>query len=53
MIVLLDWAGNPKRTLEYLWPRRKRIFQAGVRFLRTIQRNFIQNRRPENHEKLA
>jgi glycosyltransferase involved in cell wall biosynthesis len=43
-IVLLDWVGNPKRTCEYLWPRRMRIFQAGTRFLRTIYRNFIHKR---------
>jgi glycosyltransferase involved in cell wall biosynthesis len=43
-IVLLDWAGNPKRTCEYLWPRRNRIFQAVSRFLGTIQRNFIRTR---------
>jgi glycosyltransferase involved in cell wall biosynthesis len=40
-IVLLDDIGNPKRTLEYLWPRRKRIFSAGPRFLRAIYRNFV------------
>jgi glycosyltransferase involved in cell wall biosynthesis len=40
-IVLLDWFGNPKRTLEYLWPRRNRLFQAGSRFLRIVHRNFI------------
>lgn len=52
-IVLLDWVGNPKRTLAYLWPRRKRIFHAGFRFLRTIRRNFIQNRHAGTPEKLA
>jgi glycosyltransferase involved in cell wall biosynthesis len=40
-IVLLDWGGNPKRTLEYLWPRRKRLFQATARFVHVIQRNFV------------
>ena len=40
-IVLLDEIGNPKRTLEYLWPRRKRIFSAGFRFIGTIYRTFI------------
>ena len=41
LIVLLDEIGNPKRTLEYLWPRRKRIFSAASRFIGTIHRNFI------------
>ncbi len=41
LIVLLDDIGNPKRTLEYLWPRRKRIFSAGSRFIGTIHRTFI------------
>ncbi len=52
-IVLLDWAGNPKRTLEYLWPRRKRIFQAGCRVLRTVQRNLLKGRASEKRDKLA
>lgn len=43
-IVLLDWAGNPKRTLEYLWPRRKRLFEACSRFLGTMRRNFMGTR---------
>ena len=47
-LVLLDWVGNPKRTFEYLWPRRSRIFAAGARFLRTIHRNFIHHQTPEN-----
>lgn len=42
LIVLLDQIGNPKRTIEYLWPRRKRLFSAGFRFIRTIHRNFVQ-----------
>jgi hypothetical protein len=46
-IVLLDWIGNPKRTCEYLWPRRKRLFEASARFLRTIQRNFLNRPSPE------
>jgi hypothetical protein len=41
LIVLLDDIGNPKRTLEYLWPRRKRIFSASSRFIGTIFRNFV------------
>jgi glycosyltransferase involved in cell wall biosynthesis len=40
VIVLLDEIGNPKRTLEYLWPRRKRIFAVGSRFFRAIHRHF-------------
>jgi glycosyltransferase involved in cell wall biosynthesis len=41
LIVLLDDLGNPKRTLEYLWPRRKRLFSAGFRFIGTVYRNFV------------
>ena len=41
LIVLADDIGNPKRTLEYLWPRRKRIFSAGSRFIGTVYRNFV------------
>ena len=40
-LVVLDHIGNPKRTLEYLWPRRGRIFSAGFRFIRTVYRNFV------------
>jgi hypothetical protein len=49
-IVLLDWAGNPKRTCEYLWPRRKRIFEVGTRFLGTIYRNFTRKQISANAE---
>jgi hypothetical protein len=48
LIVLLDWIGNPKRTFEYLWPRRKRLFEATSRFTRTVKRNFLQRQAPEN-----
>jgi len=48
LIVLLDWAGNPKRTCEYLWPRRKRLFEAGSRFFGTIRRNFLRKQAPGN-----
>jgi len=41
LIVLLDDIGNPKRTLEYLWPRRGRIFSAGSRFIGAIYHNFF------------
>jgi glycosyltransferase involved in cell wall biosynthesis len=47
LIVLLDDIGNPKRTLEYLWPRRKRIFSASSRFIGTIHRIFIRKRLSE------
>ena len=49
-IVLLDWLGNPKRTCEYLWPRRHRLLEAGSRFLRTIQCNFLQKRALRNRK---
>lgn len=38
LIVLFDDIGNPKRTLEYLWPRRKRIFSAISRFFSAMHR---------------
>jgi glycosyltransferase involved in cell wall biosynthesis len=38
LIVLFDDIGNPKRTLEYAWPRRKRIFSAASRFIGTIRK---------------
>jgi len=41
LIALLDWIGNPKRTLEYLWPRKHRLFQAMFRFVGTVHHNFI------------
>lgn len=44
VIVLFDWAGNPKRTFEYLWPRRRRLFEAFSRFARTMRRNFTNSR---------
>lgn len=50
-IVLLDWIGNPKRTCEYLWPRRHRLFEAGFRFLKTLQANFTPKRTSERKEK--
>jgi glycosyltransferase involved in cell wall biosynthesis len=43
-IVLLDWVGNPKRTFEYLWPRRRRIVEAGARFCGSIYRYFRHKR---------
>jgi glycosyltransferase involved in cell wall biosynthesis len=44
VIVLIDWLGNPKRTLWYLWPRRKRVFDALARFLRTVRRDVVSAR---------
>lgn len=44
LLVLLDHIGNPKRTWEYLWPRRGRIFAAGSRFIGTMRRVFIRKR---------
>jgi glycosyltransferase involved in cell wall biosynthesis len=41
LLVILDHVGNPKRTLEYLWPRRTRIFTASSRFFGTVRRMFI------------
>jgi glycosyltransferase involved in cell wall biosynthesis len=46
-LVLLDDIGNPKRTLEYLWPRRTRIFAAISRFFGTMHRVFIRKRLSE------
>ena len=43
-IVLLDHIGNPKRTWEYVWPRRKGIFSATFRFIGTLRRFFIGKR---------
>jgi glycosyltransferase involved in cell wall biosynthesis len=47
LVVLLDYIGNPKSTLELLWPRRRWIFADSRRFLGTIYRNFIQKRPSE------
>jgi glycosyltransferase involved in cell wall biosynthesis len=47
LLVLLDYIGNPKRTWEYLWPRRERIFAAGSRFIGTSRRAFIRKRLSE------
>src|ERR1700733_231734 len=51
-IVLFDWIGNPKRTCEYIWPRRKRLFEAGSRFLRIMHRNFIRGYRSKGQESI-
>jgi hypothetical protein len=47
LIVLFDHIGNPKRTWEYLWPRRNRIFTAISRFIHTIHRVFVRKRLSE------
>jgi glycosyltransferase involved in cell wall biosynthesis len=46
-LVLLDDIGNPKRTLEYLWPRRTRVFSAASRFLGALPRAFGKKRSSE------
>jgi len=46
-LVLLDDIGNPKRTFEYLWPRRTRIFAAISRFFGTMHRVFVRKRLSE------
>jgi glycosyltransferase involved in cell wall biosynthesis len=47
LFVVLDLLGNPKRTVEYLWPRRKRIFSATFRFLGTMRRVVVRERLSE------
>lgn len=47
LLVLLDHIGNPKRTWEYLWPRRRRIFAASSRFIGSIHRVFIRKQPSE------
>jgi glycosyltransferase involved in cell wall biosynthesis len=47
LIALLDCIGNPKRTWEYVWPRRRGIFAAGSRFIGTMHRTFIRKRLSE------
>jgi glycosyltransferase involved in cell wall biosynthesis len=47
LVVLFDYIGNPKRTCEFLWPRRARIFAAGSRFIRAMYRAFIRERLSE------
>jgi glycosyltransferase involved in cell wall biosynthesis len=41
LIVLMDHIGNPKRTWEYVWPRRKEIFSNAFRFIHTVLRVLI------------
>jgi glycosyltransferase involved in cell wall biosynthesis len=47
LLVLLDYIGNPKRTFEYFWPRRKRIFELCFRFIANMHRFFIRKQLPE------
>jgi hypothetical protein len=47
-VVLFDHIGNPKRTWEFLWPRRERIFAACSRFIGpgivlSFDRRFLKN----------
>lgn len=52
-IAMLDWIGNPKRTLEYLWPRKHRVFQAIARFICTVNHNIIRASRPMKARKVT
>lgn len=47
-LVLLDQIGNPKRTFEYVWPRRKRVFQAALRAFWLIYRFLVKPDRKNN-----
>ncbi len=47
LLVLLDRIGNPKRTLEYLWPRRERTLAASSRFIGIMHRLFNRKRSSE------
>ena len=47
LVVLFDHIGNPKRSLEYFWPRRRRIFTAASRFIGTMHRVFVRKRLSE------
>lgn len=46
-LVLMDDIGNPKRSFEYLWPRRKRILSALSRFVGMMRRMFLHSRAVE------
>ena len=50
-IVLMDHIGNPKRTWEYVWPRRKGIFSTALRFIRTVLRVFIRRGFPSSADR--
>jgi glycosyltransferase involved in cell wall biosynthesis len=47
--VLLDYAGNPKRTWEFLWPRRGRILAAVPQFFGNLRRGFVRKHLSEKH----
>jgi hypothetical protein len=47
LVVALDHIGNPKRTLEDIWRRRKEIFSAAFGFIGRIRRPFIRKRLSE------
>jgi glycosyltransferase involved in cell wall biosynthesis len=47
LVVLFDHLGNPKRTWEFLWPRRSRIFAASSRFIGAVYRAFTRKRLSE------
>jgi glycosyltransferase involved in cell wall biosynthesis len=49
LIVLLDDIGNPKRTFEYLWPRRKTIVSDTSRFIGLIGREFRRKQLPKTN----
>jgi glycosyltransferase involved in cell wall biosynthesis len=49
-LALLDYMGNPKRTMEILWPRRKRILAIGSRLIGAMYRTFIRKQVSENLE---
>lgn len=44
LYALIDDIGNPKRTLEYMWPRKRRLFSAVSRFFSMMRHTF--GRRP-------
>ena len=48
-IVVLDYVGNPKRACEYLWPRRKRVFEVVSRLFGTLRHIFTRRQLAEKH----
>jgi glycosyltransferase involved in cell wall biosynthesis len=44
LLVFFDYLGNPKRTLEYLWPRRKRVVAAAIRFMAVLREFFVRGK---------
>ena len=53
LLVFFDYLGNPKRTFEYLWPRRKRVFAAAIRFIAVFDRFFVRKKSGENEKHLT